>query len=105
MSAPLCEGRAFASKGDLVGFRCGRRASFQEGGTWYCAEHAPSKRRERESRSRRPTWALEACRQLIQGSGTAEGTQRAIELARIALGLDPMPDTIPQAFKPEGEEP
>jgi hypothetical protein len=55
----------------------------------------------REDRARRFQWAMEACRQLIEGSGTADGTQRAIDLARIALGKDPMPENHPRNWKPE----
>lgn len=91
-ASATCRGRVFASQGDLTGFPCGKRAAFEEDGIPYCAEHKPSKRREREDRARRPAWAMAACRELIEGDGTAEGIQRAIDLARVALGKDPMPD-------------
>ncbi len=97
-----CEGRWFASPGDLTGCRCSKKGHLEESGGWFCAEHAPSRRRAKEERSRRPQWAMEACRALIEGGGTADDTQRAIDLARIALGKDPMPDTQPFAFKPVG---
>lgn len=91
----LCSGRWLASAGDLQGYPCKKRGRVREpDGTWYCAEHAPSKRRAREAVKRRPAWAMEACRELIHGGGDSDSMQRTIDLARVAVGADPEPDVL-----------